>query len=153
MLLSLSTRLSRDPAYLSYPLSMFLCTLEIEPKGPCSVSTEYSPGIKNTTASCPPSPCGRLSRPPTTLRGLRPTSVLPRSPRIARFRKRADQMWFPCSRPQPIGWLGACSTPGGIRRETIRSKSTLRHALIRTSQAREFSPPGSRRVLPRHHTK
>jgi len=35
------------------PLSMFLCTLGIGPYDPCSVSTEYSPGVKTPR---PPAP-------------------------------------------------------------------------------------------------
>jgi hypothetical protein len=69
------------------------------------------PRLRTTSISCPPSPCGRLSRPQTTLRGLRPASVLPWSPQIACTTGRRNTVpMFPFSTP---GWLGFCFTPGG----------------------------------------
>ncbi len=81
--------------------------------------------------------------------GSAPHHVLPRSPRIACVYRRT--MWFPCSRSQPYGWLGACFTPGGPgeRQEGI---SLLPDTGLFVPPRRDGKPhPDHAAFLPRHH--
>src|SRR5512135_249882 len=79
------------------PLRASFCTLGIDHNGHCSVYTEYSPGFKTPRS---PALLRHVDGFPVLrlLRGLRPTFVILRSPRIACFAGRQNVVpMFPSS--------------------------------------------------------